>query len=72
MAVAKKVAAMDPNMPGMDHVQLASANRPIALTLGTFGFGTFSVFVGALLLRRNDGKTLANKKALLASRGAGK
>lgn len=68
----KKVAAMDPNMPGMDHVSLASPDRPLALTLGTFGVGTSSVFVGALLLRRKDRKNLANKKALLASRGAGK
>lgn len=69
---AKKVAAMDPNMPGMNHVELASPDRPLALTLGTFGVGTSSVFVGALLLRRKDRKNLANKKALLASRGAGK
>lgn len=68
----KKVAVMDPNMPGMDHVELASPDRPLALTLGTFGFGTFSVFVGALLLRRKDRKSLEKKKALLASRGAGK
>lgn len=69
---AKKVAAMDPNMPGMDHVELASSNRPLALTLGTFGFGTSSVFVTALLLRRKDRAKLAIKKSLLASRGAGK
>ena len=68
----KKVAAMDPNMPGMSHVELASPNRPLALTLGTFGFGTLSVFMGALLLRRKDRKNLANKKAHLASRGTGK
>lgn len=68
----KKVAGMDPNMPGMNHVELASADRPLALTLGTFGFGTSSVFIGALLLRRKDRRNLANKKALLASRGAGK
>ncbi len=69
---AKKVAAMDPNMPGMNHVELASPDRPLALTLGTFGFGTSSVFIGALLLRRKDRRNLANKKALLASRSAGK
>lgn len=68
----KKVAAMDPNMPGMSHVELASPDRPLALTLGTFGFGTSSVFLGALLLRRKDRKNLAIKKAHLASRGAGK
>ena len=69
---AKKVAAMDPNMPGMDHVKLASSNRPLALTLGTFGFGTSSVFVTAVLLRRKDRAKLAVKESLLASRGAGK
>lgn len=71
-ATAKKVAAMDPNMPGMDHVKLASSNRPVALTLGTFGFGTSSVFVTALLLRRKDRAKIAAKKSMLASRGAGK
>ena len=69
---AKKVAAMDPNMTGMSHVELASPDRPLALTLGTFGFGTVSVFMGALLLRRKDRKNLANKQAHLASRNAGK
>ena len=69
---AKKVAAMDPNMPGMSHVELASPDRPLALTLGTFGFGTVSVFMGALLLRRKDRKNLANQRAHLASRSAGK
>lgn len=69
---AKKVAAMDPNMPGMDHVEVASSSRPLALTLGTFGFGTSSVFVTALLLRRKDRAKIAEKKSMLASRGAGK
>jgi photosystem II stability/assembly factor-like uncharacterized protein len=69
---AKKVAAMDPNMPGMDHAQLASSKRPLALTLGTFGFGTFSVFLTALLVRRKDRAKIADKKLSLASRGAGK
>jgi len=69
---AKKVAAMDPNMPGMNHVQLASSNRPLALTLGTFGVGTSSVFVTAFLMRRKDRAKIAIKKSELASRGAGK
>lgn len=69
---AKKVAAMDPNMPGMNHVELASSNRPLAMTLGTFGFGTSTVFVTALLLRRKDRAKIAAKKSSLASRGAGK
>lgn len=69
---AKKVAAMDPNMPGMNHVELVSSKRPIALTLGTFGFGTSSVFVTALLLRRKDRARNVAKKSTLASRGAGK
>ncbi len=68
----KKVAAMDPNMPGMNHVKLASPDRPLALTLGTFGFGTSSVLVGAIVLRRKDRKSFASKKAHLAGRGAGK
>lgn len=69
---AKKVAAMDPNMPGMNHVELASANRPLALTLGTFGVGTSSVFATAFIMRRKDRAKIAVKKSALASRGAGK
>ncbi len=68
---AKKVAAMDPNMPGMDHVELASANRPLALTLGTFGIGTSSVLVTALLMRRKDRAKIASKKSASATRGSG-
>lgn len=68
----KKVVAMDQNMPGMNHVELASPSRPLALTLGTFGFGTTSVFATALLLRRKDRASSAVKKMTLASRGAGK
>ena len=67
----KKVAAMDPNMPGMN-VKLASSNRPLALTFGAFGFGTSSVFVTALLLRRKDRAKIKAKKSMLASHGAGK
>lgn len=69
---AKKVAAMDPNMPGMDHVELASANRPLALTLGAFGIGTSSVLVTALLMRRKDRAKIAAKKSALATRGSDK
>lgn len=69
---AKKVVAMDPNMPGMNHVEQASSKRPLALTLGTFGFGTSSVFISALMLRRKDRARAIAKKSTLASRGAGK
>ncbi len=69
---ARKVAEMDPNMPGMKHVEVASPDRPLALTLGTFGFGTSSVLMSAILLRRKDRAKLAAKKSSLASRGAGK
>lgn len=69
---AKKLAAMDPNMPGMEHVELASANRPLALTLGTFGIGTSSVLVTALLMRRKDRAKIAAKKSALATRGSDK
>lgn len=70
--VVKKVAVMDPNMPGMVHTEEVSTQRPLALTLGTFGFGTTSVFITALLLRRKDRATHAAKKSTMASRGAGK
>lgn len=69
---AKKIAAMDPNMPGMDHVEQASANRPLALTMGTFGIGTSSVLVTALLMRKKDRAKIAAKKSALATRGSGK
>ena len=69
--LAKKVAAMDPNMPGMVHVQPVSENHPLALTLGTFGVGTSSVFVTAFLIRRKDQEKIATKKSALASRRAG-
>lgn len=68
----KKVVAMDPNMPGMTHVEPASANRPLALLVGTFGFGTATVFGTAFLIKRKDQAKLAAKKRTLASRGSSK
>lgn len=71
-SVVKKVVAMDPNMPGMDHSAQTVADRPIALTLGTFGFGTSAVFISAVILRKKDRAKIAAKKSMMASRGVGK
>lgn len=60
--VTTKTSAMDPNMPGMNHIEIASPKRPVALTLGTFGVATSSVFVSAIILRRKDRIQEATKK----------
>ena len=71
-APVKELAAMDPNMPGMTHVERANSSRPLALTVGTFGFGTATVFATALFMRRKDQAKLAAKKSTLVSRGSSK
>lgn len=65
---AKPVVAMDPNMPGMNHAEAAPAERPLAMTLGTFGFGTSSVFITALIMRRKDRSKLAAKTGTSTAR----
>ncbi len=67
---AKKQLAMDPNMPGMDHLNSTETSRPVALALGTFGVGTSAVFVTAIFLRKKDQATLAAKRTSLTSRGS--
>jgi photosystem II stability/assembly factor-like uncharacterized protein len=68
----KQVAAMDPNMPGMNHTEVAPAKRPLAMTLGTFGFGTSSVFITALVMRRRDRAKLTAKKSTHSARDSSK
>lgn len=68
----KKQIAMDPNMPGMAHSTPTPTNRPVALTLGTFGVGTSAVFVSAIFLRKKDRAKMATRKTVAASRGDGK
>jgi photosystem II stability/assembly factor-like uncharacterized protein len=47
---------MDPNMPGMTqgNAMVVTRQRPVAFLLGTFGLATSSIFLGALVMRRND------------------
>jgi hypothetical protein len=70
-------ATMDPNMPGMDmsgshehgDVTGATADRPLAPVLGTFGGGTAAVLLSAGMLRRKDrAKSLAKKATRTAGR----
>lgn len=62
-------AEMDPNMPGMTHIESAPARRPVSIVLGTFGFGVTTVFIWAGLTRRRERReSEARKKASLARR----
>ena len=65
-------ATMDPNMPGMDHsgtaTGTASAQRPIALTLGIFGLVILAVLLAAIIIRRKDRlRNLRKKMARVGS-----
>ena len=57
---------MDPDMPGMGHVETATPQRPLVLTLGAFGLGISLVFLAAILLRRKDRARNLTKKATRA------
>ena len=63
---------MSPDMPGMDmggHAHGASASRPLAPVLGTFGGGTAAVLLSAGTLRRKDrAADLVKKAARLSGR----
>lgn len=72
---------MDPNMPGMDDsdshstpdshsepVTSQTQERPLKATLGIFGFGTISVLLSAVLLRRKDRKLALAKQMARAEK----
>ena len=65
-------AEMPPDMPGMDMTgdsHGASASRPLAPVLGTFGGATSVVFFAAGLMRRKDrAASLVKKAARIAGR----
>jgi hypothetical protein len=65
-------AEMPPDMPGMDMTgdsHGASASRPLAPVLGTFGGATSAVFFAAGLMRRKDrAASLVKKAARIAGR----
>lgn len=69
---AKKVAAMDPNMPGMAHAESAPAQRPTKVVFATFGLATTSILSTALFLRRKEEKQKEARKTLHSNRGASK
>ena len=65
-------APMPQDMPGMDmggQTHGASANRPVAPVLGTFGGGTAAVLLTAGMLRRRDHTADLVKKARVSGRG---
>ncbi len=63
---------MDPNMPGMTHVESAPVARPVSIVLGTFGFGVTTVFIWAGLARRRDRREAAVRKLSRVSTGLSK
>lgn len=63
---------MDPNMPGMTHIESAPAARPVSIVLGTFGFGVTTVFIWAGLARRRDRREAAARKLSRVSTGLSK
>ena len=66
-------APMPQDMPGMDmggQTHGASANRPVAPVLGTFGGGTATVLLTAGTLRRRDHTAdLVKKASRVSGRG---
>lgn len=60
---------MDPDMPGMNHVDATTQTRPTSVVLGTFGFGVSTVFIWAATLRRKDRRNAESKKIGRTSTG---
>ncbi len=63
---------MDPNMPGMTHIESAPARRPVSIVLGTFGLGVTTVFIWAGLAKQRDRRESESRRNSRVLRGLNK